>query len=172
VELSRFSTARYTERRICRAATSLSTLKAVRRRARSQEGLQSQAHWRVAVSSLVSPCRKHRGNAKGCSGDDLSIRGRGCCHHGCPGPKNANASGSRRRMTPLSRCAPVLRFALSGQRFVRRSQARAACQTASPQFLPFRASCFHWSMIVEPDIRRGPCFVAPRNPDAIAARSS
>jgi hypothetical protein len=26
---------------------------------------------------------------KDCSGDDLSIRGRGCRHHGCPGPKNA-----------------------------------------------------------------------------------
>ena len=42
--------------------------------------------------------RQHRCNAKDGSGDDLSIRGRGCRHHGCPGPKNANASGSRRRM--------------------------------------------------------------------------
>src|SRR5262249_17586756 len=39
-----------------------------------------------------------------------SIRGRGCRHHGCPGPKNANASGSRRRVTPLGRSDPVLRF--------------------------------------------------------------
>ena len=40
----------------------------------------------------------------------LSIRGRGCHQHGCPGPKYANACGSRRRMTPLSRSDPVLRF--------------------------------------------------------------
>src|SRR5262249_8889594 len=49
-------------------------------------------------SALIPPTCKHSGNAKDCSGDDLSIRGRGCRHHGCPSPKNANASGSRRRM--------------------------------------------------------------------------
>jgi hypothetical protein len=86
--------------------------------------LQSQARWRVAASSSVSSSSKHRGNAKDCSGDDLSIRGRGCRHHGCSGPKNANASGSRRRMTPVSRSDRGLRFVLSRQRFVRRSEMR------------------------------------------------
>src|SRR5262245_45584501 len=58
----------------------------------------------------------HRGidsyasNAQDGPSDHLSIRGRGCHHHGCPGPKYANASGSRRRMTPLSRSDLVLRF--------------------------------------------------------------
>jgi len=66
------------------------------------------------VSSLVSPIHRstdsHVCDPKDGSGDDLSIRGRGCHHHGCPGPKYANACGSRRRMTPLSRSDPVLRF--------------------------------------------------------------
>src|SRR5262249_3691887 len=119
VELSRFSTTRYRERHISQAAASLKTNC---RRGRSQGNLQSQARWRVAVSSLVSFSSKHRCNAKDCSGDDLSIRGRGCRHHRCPSPKNANASGSRRRITPLSRSDPVLRFVRSRQRFVRWGQ--------------------------------------------------
>jgi len=49
----------------------------------------------------------------------LASVGGGCRHHGCPGPKNANASRSRRRMTPLSRSDPVLRFVRLRQRFVR-----------------------------------------------------
>src|SRR5262249_53192263 len=53
------------------------------RRAHSQECLQSQARWRVVVSSSVSSSSKDRCNAKDCSGDDLSIRGRGCRHHRC-----------------------------------------------------------------------------------------
>ena len=81
--------------------------------ARSQGSLQSQARWQVAVSSSVSSHAAPR-----IVGDELSIRWRGCRHQGCPSPKNAHASGSRRRMTPLSRSAPVLRFVLSGQRFV------------------------------------------------------
>ena len=36
-----------------------------------------------------------------------------------PGPKYANASGSRQRMAPLSRSDPVQRFVRSRQRFVR-----------------------------------------------------
>ena len=41
-----------------------------------------------------------------------------------PGPKYANASGSRRRMAPLSHSDPVLRFVRQRQRFVRRCQGR------------------------------------------------
>jgi hypothetical protein len=48
--------------------------------------------------------------------------------------------------------APSLGLVHPRQRFVRWSQARVACQTASLQFLPFRAGCFHWSMIVGPGI--------------------
>jgi hypothetical protein len=40
------------------------------------------------------------------------------------GPKYANASGSRRRMAPLSRSDPVLRFVRSRQRFVRWGHGR------------------------------------------------
>src|SRR5262249_31067112 len=90
--------------------------------ARNQESLQSQARWRAAVSSSVSSSSKHRCTAKDCSGDDLSIRGRGCRHHRCPSPKNANASRSRRRITPVSRSDPALRFVRLRQRFVRWGQ--------------------------------------------------
>jgi len=102
------------------------------------------------ASSLVSPrVDSHVCDPKDCSGDDLSIRGRGCRHHGCPGPKNDNASGSRRRMTPLSRSDPVLRFVLSRQRFVRWSQARVApnCVTASP---------LSWQATASPSLRPRP----------------
>jgi len=108
------------------------------------------------ASSLVSPrVDSHVCDPKDGPGYHLSIRGWGHHYRGCPGPKYANAFGSRRRMTPLSRSDRAQRFVLSRQRFVRWSQARATCQTASPQFLPSRAGCFHWSMIVGPDIRRG-----------------
>src|SRR5262249_40758670 len=63
----------------------------------------------------------HPGNTQDGPGDYPS-RGRECRHHECPDPKYANASGSRRRMTPVSRPDPVLRFVRSRQRFVRRCQ--------------------------------------------------
>jgi len=63
---------------------------------------------------------EHFSDTENRPGNHLSICGRGCHHHGCPGPKNANACGSRRRMTPLSRSDPVLRFVRPRQRFVRR----------------------------------------------------
>ena len=61
----------------------------------------------------------------------FSIRGAGMPHHECLVQKmgalvqeNANASGSRRRMAPVSRSAPVLRFVRLRQRFVRRCHGR------------------------------------------------
>ena len=73
------------------------------------------------ASSLVSPrVDSHVCVPKDGPGYHLSIRGWGHHYRGCPGPKNANAYGSRRRMTPLSRSDPVLRFVRSRQGFVRR----------------------------------------------------
>jgi hypothetical protein len=57
------------------------------------------------VFSLVSPSGKQGCNTHDRASDNLSILGGGVATIG-PGPKNANASGSKRRMTPLSRSAP------------------------------------------------------------------
>jgi hypothetical protein len=54
----------------------------------------------------------------------LASVGGAAATHGRPGPKNANASGSRRRTTPLSRSDLVLRFVRLRQRFVRLRQAQ------------------------------------------------
>jgi hypothetical protein len=66
----------------------------------------------------------HASNPEDGPSDHLGIRGRGCHHYGCGGPKYANAYGSRRRMTPPSRSDPVLRFVGLRQTFVRRSHGR------------------------------------------------
>src|SRR5262249_13264265 len=50
------------------------------------------------------------------------VRAWGHHYRGRPGPRYANASWSRRRMTPLSRSDPALNIVLSRQRFVRWSQ--------------------------------------------------
>ena len=60
----------------------------------------------------------------------LASAGGGAATMGALVQKMPNAAGSRRRMASLSRSDPVLRFVRSRQRFVRWSQARAACQTA------------------------------------------
>ena len=52
----------------------------------------------------------------------LASAGGGAATMGALVQKMPNAAGSRRRMTPLSRSDPVLRFVLPRQRFVRPCQ--------------------------------------------------
>jgi hypothetical protein len=60
-----------------------------------------------------------------------------------------------------------------GRRAHRGGRGHGAIEAAH-ETAPVGRVVFHWSMIVGPGIHRGPCFVpmAPRNADAIAARSS
>ena len=76
----------------------------------------------------------HASNAQDGPSDDLGNPWWWHPAHGYPGQKYANASGSRRRMAPLSRSDPVLRFVRSRQRFVHLRQATAAMRSQGSRF--------------------------------------
>jgi hypothetical protein len=102
---------------------------------------QCSSRFRGIVISPVSSPSKQRSNAEHCPSDNLSVRGQWCHYHGCPGPKCANASGSRRRMTPLGRSDPVLRFVRSRQRFVSRCHGTEKAPTIKGRGKLSRAEC-------------------------------